>query len=159
MLAPCGRTGDGLAVVSQNFKQLVRGVDHTTLALTALSFPDTPDVLMTWLVRGFTILTEDGKHHVKHGFIYVPRSVNIADVEFAALGVEGDEPDSMTSESTPKPMLVPVLETPASPPPCCDRPHLRMKLARSSQATTHTVPAFARVHAFDTVSRCLLNPC
>jgi hypothetical protein len=106
--------------------------------LTALSFPDTPDVLMTWLVRGFTILTDEGKEHVKHGFTYVPRRVNIADVEFAALGVEGDDPDSVTSDSTPKPILVPVLETPTSPPPCCNRPHIRMRLARSSQASTHT---------------------
>ena len=46
-LSPC-------SLGPQNFKSVVRRLEHTTLLLTALCFPPQPDLLMVWATAGYS---------------------------------------------------------------------------------------------------------
>lgn len=78
----------------QNLKLLVRGVEHTTLLITALSFPDIPDVLVTWLTHGYTPFTV---------------GASLSTIVQRKLSSGSDEPDEEAASGLPSPTGVVLL--------------------------------------------------
>lgn len=123
-----------LVVLPQNFKPLVRGVEHATLVLTALSFPDSPDVLVTWLAHGFTKL---GDVSSQFSPSHLPSDLELSDVELAVLGYVDDAPATPADMSTG--LILTAVDSPLATQTCCATPHARIRLIRSAQVDSYTV--------------------